>query len=259
MAFVQLGFHSDALRLTVNVNVILPQAPTTQIGLAGRRDEVFPTLYLLHGLSDDHTIWQRLTSVERYASRYGIAVVMPTCHRSWYTDMVHGGAYFTYIAEELPAVCRSFFRGMSEDRAYNYIAGLSMGGYGAMKIAFAHPERFAGAASFSGALDVYSFCKNDKDFEHSEWANIFGAPENIPGTVNDVFGTAERQIAAGATLPELYISCGVDDFLLSQSRKLHALLDDHGVAHTYREAPGNHNWEFWDDEIERTMAHFFGK
>ena len=258
MALLHMHFHSDVLGMASSVDVILPQAPTTQIGMGGKREQTFPTLYLLHGLSDDETIWQRRTSIERYAARYGIAVVMPNGHRSWYTDMAHGGKYFTYITEELPQICRSFFCGMSAEREFNYIAGLSMGGYGALKAAMAYPERYAGAASFSGAIDVVHYVEEEGYHGRRNWGDIFGETTTIVGTVNDVYGTAEKDIVAGVSLPALYLSCGTEDRLLPATRQMHALLDTHGVGHAYREAPGNHTWEFWDDEIQRALAYFFG-
>lgn len=257
MALLHTNFHSDALGMAVSADVILPQSSSTQIGMGGKRDSRFPTLYLLHGLSDDHTIWQRRTSVERYAARYGIAVVMPNAHRSWYTDMVHGGKYYTYISEELPRLCRSFFNGMSEEREYNYIAGLSMGGYGALKIAMANPDKFAGAASFSGAIDVCSYMAKDILDGGHMWQDVFGRVEDIVGTVNDVYGTTQKQIERGVGLPSIYLSCGTEDGLLPSTRKMHALLEQNGIKHAYREAPGNHNWEFWDDEIQHALSYFF--
>ncbi len=256
MALLHVNFHSDVLQMAVSADVILPQAPTTQIGMGGKREKVFPTLYLLHGLSDDHSIWQRRTSIERYASRYGIAVVMPNGERSWYTDMAHGGSFFTYIAEELPRICRSFFNGMSDAREYNYIAGLSMGGYGALKLAMAYPERFAGAASFSGAIDVKRYIAEEGYIGRRGWGDVFGDTD-ITGTVNDVYGTAQKQISAGTTLPAIYLSCGTEDALLPATQKMHALLETAEIPHAYREAPGNHNWDFWDDEIQRALAYFF--
>ncbi len=258
MALLHVNFHSDALQMAVGVDVILPQAPATQIGLGGKRETVFPTLYLLHGLSDDHTIWQRRTSIERYAAQYGIAVVMPNGHRSWYTDMAHGNRYYTFIAEELPRICRSFFNGMSDAREYNYIAGLSMGGYGALKVAMANPTNYAGVASFSGAMDVCRYVEQGH-FDRRMWVDVFGEDFLIKGTVNDVYGTTQKQIESGATLPAIYLSCGTEDGLLPDTRKMHALLEEHQVPHDYREAPGNHNWDFWDGEIERALAFFFGK
>lgn len=114
----------------------------------------FPTLYLLHGMSDDHTAWQRFTAIERHVSHLNLAVVMPTTHLGWYTDMEYGNRYWTYPTQELPGICRSFFHGMSDKREDTFIAGLSMGGYGAFKAALGAPETFCAGASLSGALDI---------------------------------------------------------------------------------------------------------
>ena len=106
MALLHCDFFSDALGLCSSMDVILPQAPP---GTRARGRRLFPTLYLLHGLSDDHTIWQRRTSIERYVADLPLAVVMPAVGRSFYTDMAHGLRYWTFVSEELPALCRSFF------------------------------------------------------------------------------------------------------------------------------------------------------
>ena len=152
MAFIQCGFFSEVLGLSTSMNVILPQSSAGQIGMEGKSfSEKHHTLYLLHGLSDDHTIWMRRTSIERYAASLGIAVVMPAVHRSFYTDMANGYNYWTFVSEELPAIARSFFP-LSDAREDNFVAGLSMGGYGAFKLALRCPDKFAAAASLSGAL-----------------------------------------------------------------------------------------------------------
>lgn len=256
MALVHLDFHSDTLKMAVNADIILPQKSVSQIGMEGKRAENYRTLYLLHGLSDDHTIWQRRTSVERYAARYGVAVVMPSGGRSFYTDMCHGGAYYTYIAKELPAICRSFFAGMSASPADQYIAGLSMGGYGAWKIGM-REGTFAGIASFSGALDVYELSFRRSLDDRRWWEDIFGDIESIPGSQEDVYALTEQMIASGRTIPKLYLSCGTEDRLLPASRRMRDLLAERNVPCEYREAPGNHNWEFWDVELERAMDYFF--
>ena len=153
MAFLECRFFSEALDVSVTVNVLLPQKTFSQIGLKGVADsDGAPVLYLLHGLSDDESIWLRRTSIERYATQYGLAVIMPDGGRSYYADMFHGGKYWTYLSEELPRVMQSFFR-FSTKREDTFAAGLSMGGYGAMKLALHCPEKFAAAASLSGALD----------------------------------------------------------------------------------------------------------
>ena len=112
MALMHVDFFSNVLGMCTQMDVILPQQTTGQIGMEGTASSTFPTLYLLHGMSDDHTIWQRRTSIERYVSDLGIAVVMPTTHLAWYTDTQYGYRYFDYISRELPEICRSFFKGM---------------------------------------------------------------------------------------------------------------------------------------------------
>ena len=140
MAFLQCSFHSDVLGRACSMNVILPQKVTTQIGMtsSGGGNRRYPVLYLLHGLSDDHTIWSRRTSIERYAAEYELAVVMPDGERGFYTDMMQGPRYWTMLTEELPAIAASFFP-ISTRREDTYVAGLSMGGYGALKCALRLP------------------------------------------------------------------------------------------------------------------------
>ena len=104
MALVTCDFFSDVLEVGCSMTVVLPQPTEEQIGVSEgpvpRTD--FPVLYLLHGLSDDDTIWLRRTSIERYVAPLGLAVVMPQVHRSFYTDEAYGGRYWTFISEELP-------------------------------------------------------------------------------------------------------------------------------------------------------------
>src|SRR5258706_12077495 len=139
MALVRCDFFSDVLGVSTSMTVLLPESTTGQIGMGGSgRTGDFPTLYLLHGLSDDDTTWVRRTSLERYVAELGIAVVMPHVQRSFYTDEVWGRPYWTFVAEELPRAARGFFR-LSALPAETFVAGLSMGGYGAFKLALRHP------------------------------------------------------------------------------------------------------------------------
>ena len=243
MARIELDFYSDALGHCANAVVLLPQSVKTQIGITAQGEQKrLRTLWLLHGLSDDHTIWSRHTSIERYVADYGIAVVMPNAGRSWYTDMAHGERYYTFITEELPTVCRSLFCGMSEAREDNYIAGLSMGGYGALKIALRNPQNYAAAASFSGALDVAG---NRRVFtQPGYWSDIFGDLEKIAGSEHDVYAAAERIDPAAA--PRLYISCGTEDQFIENNRRMRDILAARGIPATYSERTGRHCWQFWD-------------
>ena len=250
MAFCELRYHSDALGRAVSVNVILPENAKTLIGMNTSAQETYKTLYLLHGLSDDHTIWERRTSIERYAAEYGIAVVMPNGGRSWYTDMANGARYFTFITEELPSVCRGFFRGMSEKREDNFIGGLSMGGYGAVKAALTHPDNYGGCICLSGALDIASFGHHSLE----EWRAIFGygltSTEELRGSRHDVYSLAENNAREQKPFPKLYMWCGDDDYLLSSSTRLDKLLIELGVEHKYEQSEGNHSWQWWDLHIQ---------
>src|SRR5690554_3728055 len=162
-------------------------------------DKKYPTLYLLHGLSDDHTIWLRRTNIERYVSNRGIAVVMPAVHRSFYTDMAIGYKYWTFVSEELPDIARSFFP-LSDSREDNFVAGLSMGGYGAFKMALRCPEKFAAGASLSGALDLSKVVERHFD----EFRTIFGSPEKVKGSEEDLFYLAEKMAKSHGDKPELF-------------------------------------------------------
>ena len=143
MAQISRSFFSDALEMGTSVSVVLPQATEPQIGVdpaAAGGDP--PVLYLLHGLSDDHTAWVRYTSIERYAAAAGLAVVMPAVGRSFYADEQHGDRYWTFVSEELPLVMRSFFR-VSGAAGGHLRRGPLDGRYGALKLALRQPDRFA--------------------------------------------------------------------------------------------------------------------
>ncbi|MFB9328629.1 alpha/beta hydrolase [Paenibacillus aurantiacus] len=251
MALMQCDFYSETLGVSASMNVILPQRTTTQIGMssASSGETRHPVLYLLHGLSDDHTIWLRRTSIERYVAPLGIAVVMPAVGRSFYANMKQGYDYWDFISEELPALARSFFP-ISEKREDNFVAGLSMGGYGAFKLALSHPDRFAAAASLSGALDARFFIQEHEE----EAARIFGSMSEFNGSGNDLFHLAKLRAAEGsAKLPQLYQCCGTEDFLYEDNVKFRDEALRLGLPLTYDEGPGEHEWGYWDHHIQRVL------
>lgn len=256
MALLHVNFFSDVLGMAVSADVILPEESKNLIGMKTAGGEIYRTLYLLHGLSDDQTIWQRRTSVERYVAGRNMAVVMPTTFRAWYTDMKMGGKYLTYISEELPRVMRSFFRGMSDRREDNFIAGLSMGGYGAVKIALLHPERFLGAASFSGVLDIGDFLRRRVDDAHrAEYEAVFGDLSAVPGSEYDI-ATLARQAAGAPQRPSLYLWCGTEDPFYAQTKHAGEYLPALGYTVDYHESAGTHAWEYWDRELPRALEYF---
>ena len=233
------------LGLSTRATVILPQATTRQIGMAGvSAAGPLPVLYLLHGLSDDESIWTRRTSIERYVAERRVAVVMPTVYRGYYTDQRIGYDYWTYISDELPSIMRGFFP-ISDRREDTFAAGLSMGGYGAFKLALRTPERFAAAASLSGGLDTARSAKP------GEWTATFGDPESARERGDDLFDLADRLDPAKS--PALYQWCGTEDFLYDDNVRFRAHAESRGLPLTYSEGPGGHEWSGWDSQIQKVL------
>ncbi len=247
MAFLDFHFFSETLGLSCAAHVLLPQ---------GERRGKYPTLYLLHGLSDDHTIWMRRTSIERYAAAKNIAVVMPAVARSFYQDMASGPLYWSFLRDELPAICRQFFP-LSTERADTFAAGLSMGGYGALRLALAAPEKFAAAASLSGALDLArrlrEVGRKGSLVGKTEWAAMFGAGTSAPAPDEDLWQLARTLASSGAPRPDIFLCCGLEDPLLPESRAFREHLEAIGMRATYEEGPGAHDWAFWDAQIQRVL------
>lgn len=244
MVFLQCGFFSQVLGMGVSVNVLLPEGAAPAGG--------WPVLWLLHGLGDDHSAWMRRSAIERYAEACDIAVVMPAVGRSFYTDQVAGYRYFTFVAEELPEFCRNTFH-ISPARADNYVAGLSMGGYGALKLALRHPDRYAAAASMSGALHISSLKhRDDADQLRKEFQWTFGDLDAVNPDDN-LLELSTRHAEVGTTLPRLLQMCGTEDYLYPVNIHFRDHMRKLGIPLTYEEGPGAHNWEYWDAGIERIL------
>jgi len=253
MALLRCNYYSDVLGLSTSMTVVLPQQTSNQIGMVGARRErpTFPTLYLLHGFSDDDTIWTRRTSVERYAASLGLAIVMPNVHHSFYSDMAYGHRYWTFLSEELPAIAQSFFP-LSAEREDNFVAGLSMGGYGAFKWALRRPDRFAAAASLSGSLDVAGRVRTADGMIRRAFELIHG-DRDPANTEDDLFYLLDRIEAAPGPKPKLYQACGTEDFLYEDNVKFRDACRRTGLDYTYEEGPGAHTWEYWDEKIQDVL------
>ena len=242
MILNEVNFFSEALTLRSTMYVLLPQRSLAETKT--KRTPKYRTLYLLHGHSDDHTAWMRWSNIEKYVEGLNLAVVMPAVNLSFYTDMVYGGKYWTFISEEVPAVVRDMFP-LSNKREDNFVAGLSMGGYGAFKLALTYPDRYAAAASLSGALDVRETAKahgrrDDKVFL-AEMRNIFGDERKVANSKHDLFTLAKR-VAKGPVKPRLYQACGTEDFLYSDNVRFRDHVRNLPLDLTYEEGPGEHAW-----------------
>jgi len=250
MPLLNMTFSSHVLQMQCSANIILPQSSPEQT-----IQKPFKTLYLLHGLSDDHTAWTRWTSIERYAAEYNIAVVMPNAHRSFYSDKKGGGKYFKFISDELIAIMQELFP-LSDKREDRFAAGLSMGGYGAMKLGLACPEKFAAVASLSGALDIFGRIGSET-WLHEEFGFILDLSDK-ERRESDLFYMAEKLSKSEIPQPEIYIWCGTEDFLYQDNLKFKAHLEKTGLDFTYEESAGDHVWGCWDLKIQTALNFMLG-
>lgn len=251
VALLRCDFFAETLGLGTSMTVLLPQPSAGQIGVSGggvRPDP--PVLYLLHGLSDDDTAWTRYTSIERYVEPLGLAVVMPQVHRSFYADEATGHRFWTFLSTELPELVHRFFR-VSTRREDTFVAGLSMGGYGAFKWALREPHRFAAAASLSGALDIADRSRRgDWNEDPPVMARVF-ADRPVAGTPDDLLWLLDRADPAG--LPALYQYCGTEDALYRENIAFRDTCSAKGIPLKVHFGPGDHQWSYWDSEIRAVL------
>lgn len=251
MALIHCDFFSEVLEISTSMDVILPQKTEGEIGIKSYSfEDKYPTLYLLHGLSDDHTAWQRRTSIERYVAPLGLAVVMPAVNRSFYSDMVNGAKYWTFISKELPQIARSFFP-LSDLREDNFVAGNSMGGYGAFKLVLNCPDKFAAGASLSGAVDVMRVFAEDE--KNPEVKSVFGKPDNVKGSNSDLFYVTDKLESSTFPKPKLYQCCGTEDFLYEDNIRFRDYCQQTSLDLTYEEDPAAHEWGYWDQKIQDVL------
>lgn len=254
MALINCHFFSHALGMSSTMNVILPEsAPRPGVPRTRRDRQRHPTLYLLHGLSDDHTTWLRRTAIERYVEGLGLAVVMPAVNRSYYANTVCGEQYWTFLAEELPRLARGFFP-LSDAPDENFVAGLSMGGYGAFKLALSYPDRYAAAASLSGAVDIVRRIREDEEVGDGPVKRVFGGFDRLVDSDDDLFFLARRLADRSVARPALYQWCGTEDFLYGDNLRFRDYARGCGLSVTYEEGAGGHDWSCWDRQIERVLG-----
>ena len=256
MAVLRIDHTSISTKVCLPLYMILPD-PMRMEGMPVRERKV---LYLLHGLSDDGSAWQRYTTIERLANDYGLVVVMPSVGRSFYTDLPNGQNYFTYITEEIPQYLKDVFD-LDPKREDTYIAGLSMGGYGAMKAGLLHPEKYSAVASFSGVLSMDMLVPHlqaDRQ-ELAEFSLIFGDIQKAPGSAFDPIAWLKNFDLHAADLPRLFVSCGRQDDLYPMTRHFADTCRQLGFPVDYHEEDGQHTWDLWDREITRFLKAVLGK
>lgn len=249
-----IQFESKLVGKTLPYIVVLP----TDYDQPAAKDKHYPVLYLLHGLAGHYDNWVTHTKLSEYAAQYRMIIVTPEGNDGWYTDSatVPTDKYETYIFEELIPDVQRRYRTV-EAREGRAIAGLSMGGYGALKLGVKHPQTFAFAASLSGALSAASVTESELRGLESVWrtlAVVFGPADNPMRKANDV-PQLYRDLPASsiAGLPYVYFDCGTEDVLLSMNRSFAELLVTRKIPHEYRQLPGGHSWSYWDAQVQDVL------
>ena len=253
MALIRIDHVPETVKVNLPLYIILPDpGKMGAVPVAKRK-----VLYLLHGLSDDASAWQRYTSIETLASVYGLVVVMPSVGRSFYIDQPNGQKYFTYLTEELPHYLVDVF-GLAPRRADTLIAGVSMGGYGAFKAALLRPELYSAAASFSGVLSLEVLRALPGDPRQEEFALLFGDLGKLAGSEHDPAVWLKRAARDPSLLPRLFIAVSRQEDIYPLSGMFHAACRSLGVQADYHEDDGAHDWFFWDGQIRRFLAAVLG-
>lgn len=250
-----IQFESKLVGKTLPYKVLLP----VDYEQPAQRATLYPVLILLHGHNGDHTDWLARTKLSDYAAPYRLIIVTPEGGNNWYSDSatVAHNKYETYIAEELIADVQKRFR-VIQGREGRGVAGLSMGGYGALKFGMKYPEKFAFAASMSGAVSIASW-RHENDIPlrlRQSVLQIFGAAESPTKNANDLFQLV-RAIPADrlASLPFFYLDCGTEDELplLAPNRALADIFVERKIPHEYRQLPGGHRWDYWDAQVQEVL------
>ena len=240
------GVQSAALGRTMKYRVLVPEE-------YDRSQRRYPVLYLLHGLGGDYTDWTARSNVGEYSRTLPLIIVMPDGNNAWYTNSDEG-AYETYILNDLPADVVKKYRTINS-RYGRAIAGLSMGGYGALKMALKRPAMFAVAGSFSGAFAATRRGELERLIsgpESDRLDRIFGPAESAARKENDLFTLAAALKPAGA--PYLYVDCGIaDNTLIAANREVVAAIHKTGAAYEYHEVAGAHSWDYWDRRIREFL------
>lgn len=264
MAIFKARAYSPSLRRQVKFNVCLP---TDEIELPGiptyEQKDNFKTIYLLHGHGGNEDDWLYGANIDMLSMKYNVAVVMPSIENSFYLDDPNREAFYArFVGEELVDYTHRVFP-LSNRRGDTVIGGLSMGGYGALRTGLYYHETFGSILAFSSALitdDVSILAPGQSNdiAGYAYYRHVFGPLDALRGSDKDPKALAEQLLADGAELPGIYMACGTEDFLLEENRDYHRHLEHLGIAHTYEEAPGEHDWAFWDIFIDKALAWYAG-
>ncbi|WP_234118078.1 alpha/beta hydrolase [Clostridium hydrogenum] len=259
MAFLQVNFYSKCLKRLVNFNAVLP---IDTIEIPGTMEAApkgpMRAMYLLHGYSGAQHDWICGSKIQELSLKHNIAVFMPSGDNSFYLDDTDMGAlYGEFIGREFVEVTRKMFN-LSDKREDTFIGGLSMGGYGAIRNGLKYADTFGRIIALSSALITYNIAGIPEDYkdpvaDYKYYTRVFGDLNKLIGSDKDPEAIAHSLKESGADIPQIYMACGTEDFLLNENRKFHSFLTSENIEHTYEEGPGIHDWTFWNEYIEKAI------
>ena len=257
MAIIEVNFISKCLMRTVTFNAIIP---VDKFGPQAENAEQKPlkTLYLLHGIFGNYTDWVNGTRIQAWAEANDLAVIIPSGENRFYLDDEKSGElYGEFIGKELVEFTRKLFP-LSDKREDTFIAGLSMGGYGAIRNGLKYAENFGCVIGLSAALvhDTWKDADNSAPiftFRRNYYEAIFGEYDKVKGSDKDPKALLLKLKEEGRPVPKMYLCCGTEDGLVTANRDFRDFLNENGVDLTYVEGPGKHDWVFWDTYIKKVL------
>ena len=251
-----LKLNSKLMARAMPYKVILPSGYEIKKGAVTIKPMSYSVIYLLHGLDGHYDNWISKTKLTEYAANYGYIIVTPEGDDGWYSDSVSiaNDKYESYIIQELIPEIDKKFRTLA-DKNHRSIAGLSMGGYGAIKFGLKYADKFALVGSFSGAFKAAEWTdKNTAAWLSKSIMSVFGTADNESRKANDIYKIV-REISdeKKKTLPFIYLDCGTEDFLIQSNRDFETLLFEKKIPHEFRQLPGKHSWDFWNAQVQEFL------
>ena len=247
MAWITMSFQSDTLHMPVMLDVLIPQGHGN-----------YKSLYLLHGAGGDHSSWITKTRIADYADNKDLVVFMPSGNNKCYVDNVNGKDYFKFIAEELVSKCETWFP-ISKSKEDRYIAGMSMGAYGAVNAALEKPDSYAAVFSYSGLMDIIERYDNPRGLDFTP---VFGTREQLLTGNFDLMKKVHicrDKFGVNVDKPtKFYLYCGLADRILPMSERMYYNMCDNGYMVQFETDEGGHNWEYWDRCLRETVDMIMG-
>lgn len=259
MAFLTLNYESHFLHCNHDIGIILPDCSRDVSPKEFYNNKTkYPVLWLLHGTFGDYSDWVRKSKIELYACERNLIVVMPSALNSFYSNwdsFATGYSMWDYLTEELMPLIYNWFPA-SSDQKDNFIGGLSMGGFGAIKYATAYPEKFAGVAILSAYAYNTNFL-NEKQLDSRTKNNIVNAGgfEAFKGSIENTWERM-KEIREKEKFPKLYCACGKQDFLYQECCAFNEYMKSLDIQFCFETGEGSHEWRFWDKYIERALDYF---